>query len=318
MIAPRLSRRRTLSILAATSGLLGLGGKLPDDLVSEWRGTALGADGRMLLAGMARARSREAIAMALAEVDRLEAVFSLYRPDSELSRLNAEGHIDGPSQDLRLLTGRALRYWMKTGGVFNPAVQPVWAFLARHFAVSPATEPDARRLAEVAGLANPARVSLGADQITLAPGMALTLNGIAQGYITDRVADLLREAGFADVLVDLGEFRALPGRRWTIGIEGEPENIDITDCALATSAAAGTRFTADGRWHHLIDPESGRSANGLRSVTVCAANACEADALATAFFIAGPTGFARLAGRFPGIAVKAIGADGSRLTTPVG
>jgi len=311
-----LTRRRTLSILAATSGLLGLGGALPHDLVSEWRGPVLGAEGRMLLAGMARRRAREAIAMTLAEVERLEAVFSLYRPGSELSRLNAAGRIDGPSHELRVLIGRSLGYWRKTDGAFNPAVQPLWSFLARHFAANPAAEPDARRLADLVRLADPALISLGAGRISLAPGMALTLNGIAQGFITDRVAELLRGAGFADVLVDLGEFRALPGRRWTIGIEGGGGSVDIADCGLATSASAGTRFTADGRWHHLIDPQSGRSASGFASVTVSAASAAEADALATAFAVAGPSALTRLAQRFPGIAVKAVGAGVTPLSSP--
>ena len=313
MIAQGLTRRRALAIVAATAGIAGLGGRVPGELVSQWRGTALGAQGRLLLAGMARARSREAIAMALAEVERLEGIFSLYRPDSELSRLNAEGRIEGPSHDLRVLTGQALAWWRRSEGAFNPAIQPLWAFLARHFAASPAAEPDAARLAELLALADPRRVGLDDARITLAPGMALSFNGIAQGYITDRVAALLRQAGFADVLVDLGEFFALPGRSWPIATAGSDGTIDLASRALATSAAAGTLFSADGRWHHLIDPASGHSAGGFRSVTVAAASASDADALATAFAVAGPAAFGRLAARFPEVAVRAVLGDGRRL-----
>ena len=313
MTAAVHSRRRALSIMAATAGLFCLGGRVPDELVSEWRGTALGAEGRMLLAGMARQRAHEAIAMALAEIERLEAVFSLYRADSELSRLNASGRLDGPSHDMRILTGLAHSYWRLTDGAFNPAIQPVWSFLARHFAAHPATEPDASRLAELVRLADPRRISLDEDRIALAPGMALSFNGIAQGFITDRVADLLRRAGFTDVLVDLGEFRALPGRSWMIAFAGSDGNTRLANRALATSAPSGTGFTADGRWHHLLDPFSGHSAGGFRSVTVMAADACEADALATAFAVSSPEAVPRLAARFPAIDVVGLPASGGRL-----
>ncbi len=313
MTASRFNRRRTLSIMAATAGLLCLGGRVPDEQISEWRGTALGAKGCILLAGMVRHRAREAIATALSEIERLEAVFSLYRTDSELSRLNASGHVDGPSHDMRVLTGLALSYWRRTDGAFNPAIQPLWSFLARHFAAQPTAEPDSMRLAELVGLADPRRISLEEDRIALAPGMALSFNGIAQGYITDRVAELLRRAGFTDVLVDLGEFRSLPGRPWTIAFADSNGSVDLANRALATSAPAGTRFTADGRWHHLLDPESGRSAGGFISVTVMAANAAEADALATAFAVSLPQAVPRLAARFPDIDVVALPAAGGRL-----
>ena len=314
MTTPVHSRRRALSIMASTVGLFCLGGRLPDDQLSEWRGTVLGAEGRMLLAGMARQRGREAIAMALAEIERLEAVFSLYRANSELSRLNASGRLDGPSHDMRILTGLALSYWRLTDGAFNQAIQPLWSFLAHHFATHPATEPDAGRLAELVQLADPRRISLHEDCIALAPGMALSFNGIAQGYITDRVADLLRRAGFTDVLVDLGEFRALPGRAWMIAFAGSDGNTRLANRALATSAPSGTLFTADGRWHHLLDPVSGHSAGGFRSVTVMAANACEADALATAFAVSSPQAVPRLAARFAAIDVTGLLAAGGRLT----
>ena len=132
----------------------------------------------------------------------------------------------------------------------------------------------------------------------LRPGMAVTLNGIAQGYITDRVAELLRAAGFASVLVQLGETVAgaprSEGRPWRVGIP-DPfapdrvlETLDAVEVAIATSSGRATRFDAAGRHHHLFDPATGRSADRYASVTVVAARATTADALSTALAVASP------------------------------
>jgi thiamine biosynthesis lipoprotein len=121
--------------------------------------------------------------------------------------------------------------------------------------------------------------------------MAVTLNGIAQGYITDRVTDLLKDAGLKSVLVELGETRATgvhpDGRPWRIGIRNPevPESlsrvIELSDAAIATSAGMGTAFEDTGRHHHLFDPGSGLSAAHYLSVSVRAATATAADALST-------------------------------------
>ena len=124
-------------------------------------------------------------------------------------------------------------------------------------------------------------------------GMGITLNGIAQGYITDRVADLLRNEGLDDVLVDLGEIRGLgrhaDGRPWTVGLKDplEPgrivDTLTLENQALASSAGAATRFDLRGRHHHLFDPHSGTSANRYLGITVIAPTATTADALSTGF-----------------------------------
>ena len=122
------------------------------------------------------------------------------------------------------------------------------------------------------------------------PGMALTFNGIAQGYMTDRVADLLRNAGFDHVLVQLGETRALGGRQadqpWRVAAADKV--IAISNRAIATSSGPASRFDPRGRHHHLFDPRSGRSAASYRSVTVIAERATDADALSTALAVAPP------------------------------
>ena len=123
--------------------------------------------------------------------------------------------------------------------------------------------------------------------------MGLTLNGIAQGYATDRVVALLRAEGIERSLVDMGESRALGARDkgvpWRIGVadpdapERVSETLELVDNAVATSGAYGFRFDPEGRCNHLLDPKSGGSAGLYKSVTVIASTATAADGLSTAF-----------------------------------
>jgi thiamine biosynthesis lipoprotein len=115
--------------------------------------------------------------------------------------------------------------------------------------------------------------------------MALTLNGIAQGYITDRVADLLRSYGFDHVLINMGETRALgsklDGVPWNIKINNTNEVLPLADQAIATSGGYGTPFGATGQHHHLFSPGTGRSTSLWTSMSVIAPTATMADGLST-------------------------------------
>lgn len=90
----------------------------------------------------------------------------------------------------------------------------------------------------------------------MAPGMALTLNGIAQGYIGDRVAALLEAEGLTDILIDTGEHRALGqmpgGGGWPARLA--QGGAALRNRALATSAPLGTVFDSEGRFGHILDP----------------------------------------------------------------
>jgi len=127
--------------------------------------------------------------------------------------------------------------------------------------------------------------------------MAITLNSMAQGFITDAIADMLRNEGFERAVVDLGEYRTIgrhpDGRPWRIGIRdgrdfGSIDRVvDLEDTALAVSGGYGTTFEASGRFHHIFDPRTGASANSLVDVAVIGPRATAADGLATAICVAG-------------------------------
>lgn len=268
----------------------------------EWRGVALGAPAAIRLAHPDGAAARELLRRCVTEIERLERIFSLYRADSALCRLNDAGMLEAPPFELVDLLSRAASVSSVTGGAFDVTIQPLWQRYAEHFS-APGADPAGPALDDVLPLVGWRGVSVDIGRIAFTrPGMAVTLNGIAQGYITDRVADLLRAEGMDHVLIDLGETRAIgthpDGRPWQIGLAdpADPariaERVDLVDLALATSGGYGTRFEASGRFNHLIDPRTGRSAPALRSVSVTAPTATTADVASTALSLL-PLGEAR-------------------------
>lgn len=305
-----LTRRRTITIMAATCAAALLAAPAAPAR-REWRGTALGAEGRLIFQGIDGGTADRLIGLVIAEIDRLEQIFSLYRPDSQISRLNQQAWLDFPSHDLQVVLASGLDLWRRSDGAFNPAIQPLWRMLSKHFAGrSMRHGPHRRQISAALEICNPKYIELAPEVINLKPGMAVTLNGIAQGYITDQVVALLHQNGLSNTLVQLGETRTLPGCSWQVGFGASGRSIELTDSAIATSAGRGTTFSKDGQWHHIIDPQTGRSALDFSSITVCAPSAMLADALSTALAVAGRQNIARVARRFPQVRVFCEDHDG--------
>ena len=322
---PAPTRRRFIAIAAAAAGLpfAAAGARAKPAYLHRWSGVALGAAAEIVLHDADAARAKRLTARCVAEIDRLEEVFSLYRPESAISRLNRDGRLAAPPLELVALLAEARSFSERTEGAFDATVQPLWRVYAAHFARSGA---DARGPAEADLARAQALVDYRAIEIAPAsarfarPGMAITLNGIAQGHITDRVAALLRDAGMGDVLLDIGEVRALgrhpDGRPWRVGLRhaAEPETVartlTLTDRAVATSAGIASPFEPTGRHHHLFDPATGRPAPSAGQVSVIAPRATMADALSTALAVARPERAAALAARFPEIEVVTDAAAG--------
>jgi len=304
-----INRRRFISLTAAF-GAVSLGGRsvpaAPLVRTIRWQGLALGAEAEIIIQHPDPQLARRLIARSIAEVDRLEQIFSLYRRDSELVKLNKMGRLDWPSQDLLRLLSLSREIAVLSDGAFDVSVQPLWQLYADHFGRlgSDPAGPGISALAAARALVDYRSIAFNTDEVRFhKPGMALTFNGIAQGYITDRVADVLRGGGLDHVLANMGEISATGGatrRPWKIDSPATGGVLDITNGAVATSEGAGTRFDASGRHHHLLNPHSARPARYYDCVTVLAKDAATADGLSTALYMLPPDRANRLLAALPG------------------
>lgn len=336
-----LNRRRFLSIAASCAVMgsmpvrLAFAASAPSPTPTVWKGVAMGALASMTLVHPDRRYAQAMITRCVAEVERLESVFSLHRFDSALSRLNATGLLDDPPTELVELLSFSLSLAHASNGAFDPTVQPLLRLYFGHFSRPGASPrgPSPQAIAEARRRGGFAEVEVRSDRIRLGRvGAAITLNGVAQGFVTDRVADLLLANGFGNVLIDLGEGRALghrpDGGLWRAAV-ADPNEPGRTlfelplgsgrgqSPALATSGGYGTRFGSDPLVHHLLDPRTGRSANHYASVSVAAPRATLADGLSTTLSILSPAHRARLLADYPSVRAWFVDTAG-RVTSPDG
>ena len=297
-----MSRRRFITFVAAAAGLpllLKAGGSQAKPV--RWEGTALGAPASIQLFHTDEAQAHAALTAGLGELKRLEAIFSVYRADSTISLLNREGMLENAPDDFIAMLTRALSLAKISDGVYDPTIQPVWQTYFRHFTSSnpDSAGPAPRDMAAALALVDwrAVEVDAGNKRISFArPGMGLTLNSGAQGYITDRVADVLRAHGFDRMLVDMGEPRALSakpdGSAWRIGIANPADpsrtvvTLDLVDKCVSTSGGYGTLFDNAGAFTHIIDSRTGRTAPAMLGVSVVADKGIIADGLSTAMLMA--------------------------------
>lgn len=245
-----------------------------------------------------------ACAAALDEIDRLESQLSVFRDDSEVSRLNrtAPDRDTSVSPGLHQLLALCAALHRDTGGAFDPTAGPLtrcWGFFHRAGAV-----PPPHRLSEAREAVSFFHVRLdpGAPRVTFTrPGVELNFGSIGKGYALDEAARTLRRSGVAAALLSGGSSSVLAFGgpscpSWPVGLR-DPRARDrrwailhLRNAALATSGAGEQYFESDGRrYGHILDPRTGQPVEGRLAATVVATSAAEADALATAFFVGGQT-----------------------------
>lgn len=246
--------------------------------------------------------ARKAIDEAFAEMQRVSDLMSDWTRDSDVSRLNRAAGKEAVSISAETLDvlERAKAISELTDGAFSVT----WAALGSLWNFSPGAEdpsiPTEGRTQQRTELVDDAQLLLDKSKGTAKlqrAGMAVGLGGIAKGYAIDRAVDVLEAAGFHDALIFAGgdiRVRGAKGDRpWLIGIQdprakGYFAVLPMKSGAIATSGDYENYFTRDGvRYHHLLDPRTGRPARGVRSVTVVAQEGLSADGLATAAFVLG-------------------------------
>ena len=286
---------------------------------------ALGSEVSILVLHEDQSAGERALDAAFAELARVERVMSIYLPQSQVCRLNAEGVLGNPDPYLVQVLRQACAISERSAGAFDITVQPLWELYSaaqREGHLPPDADIDAaRKKVDWRG------ITVAPHEIRLRAGMmAITLNGIAQGFAADRAMEALKRHGIRHALVNAGEVSSLGrksgGAPWVVGIQ-HPRQKDaylglarLDGRCMSTSGDYATAFTPDLAYNHIFDPATGRSPALFSSVTVVAPDATSADALSTAIFVLGPERGLALAQETPGTDVLLVMKDQRTLATP--
>ena len=235
----------------------------------------------------------------LAELDNQ---LSMYNPSSDISRINSHAGIEKvnvPPSVIEVVRD-SQRLYDVTGGVFNPligAVTRLWKINK-----SDGITPSQESLKAAVSLSDITNLEITDDTIFLREnGCVLDLGGIAKGYASRKIADLLKDRGVKSGLIDLGGNiyvvgKKIDGEDWRIGVRDPLDPLktpalamSVNDCAVVTSGGYERFKIVDGkRYSHFFDPKTGESVmSDVLSVTLVTSDGSLADGLATAFMIAG-------------------------------
>ena len=278
----------------------------------------------MTVLGLPSPRAERALDAAFAELETVEQVLSLYRPESQVCQLNRHRVLNRPHPYLLEVLAMAERTAELSEGAFDISVQPLWEQFAACRKQS--RLPTGSEIANARACVDWRAIEFSADHVRLrAPVTAITLNGIAQGFAADRALAALRDHGVEQALVNAGEIGSLgrksAGSDWTVGIQHprEPDSLvaiaELRGRSLATSGDYETTFTEDFAKHHIFDPRTGESPGELASVSIAAPTAMQADALSTAAMVLGPDRTLRLMETLNDVDALLVHKDGRALRT---
>jgi thiamine biosynthesis lipoprotein len=237
---------------------------------------------------------------AMAEFDRIEDSMSTYRSDSEITHINNTA-AEKPvmvGHELFDLIDRALQLSEKTGGAFDITYDSVGQLYDYRLNAHPSEFEIKNRMSTI----NYRYVQLNREKSEIRftqPGVRINLGGIAKGYSVESVIALLRKAGVQHAMANAGGDTRLLGRRgenpWIVGVrdpdqkDGFVTRLALDDEAVSTSGDYERFFIEDGvRYHHILNPSTGKSAGDVRSVTVIGPDATMTDGLSTSVFVLGP------------------------------
>jgi thiamine biosynthesis lipoprotein len=293
-----------------------------------------GVDGAGELAE-SRRLAIEAVRAAFREIERVERLFSPHIPGTPISRINEAAAESPPravkvTQEVFNLVHESLQLSERSEGAFDITFGPLGALWAPTKSGAPRELPTPAQLRDAQSKVGFKLVELSYEETSVRlgrKGMQLGLGAIAKGYAVDQVALVLRARGRHDFIVDGGGDLFVAGRHpdrpWRVGIKDprRPEtyfaSFATQDRAVVTSGDYERYFLKDGkRYHHIIDPRSGRPASGLMSVTVIHPKATLADSLSTAAFVLGPRKGHDFLARQPEVEFLMVTTQGQVLTSP--
>ncbi|MFO8088208.1 MAG: FAD:protein FMN transferase [Desulfatiglandaceae bacterium] len=275
-----------------------------------------------------RDKAEDAIGRAFDEITRLSKLFNRFEDSTAVGTLNREGLLEDVPPEMTLVVGAALDYYRLTGGLFDITVKPVIDLFRSSYDAGQALPPPEREFAEALSLVGSSAVRLSPGIIKIdREGAGITLDGIAKGFIVDRVSGIMTGAGVRNHLVNAGGDIRTSGSKgsggpWTVAIQdpgrraGHVSTIRMGKGAVATSGNYEVYFDREKMFHHIIDPSSGYSPFATMGASVRSNTAMEADALSTALFVMGSERAVKFAGGVPSCECLIVKKGGRVFTTP--
>lgn len=261
---------------------------------------AMGTFVSMTLIHPSRDEAQDAMGRAFDEIDRLSRELSRFDSATAVSHLNSEGTLRDVPPELADVIDRSLRYYRLSNGCFDITVKPIVDLFQACFDMSgqaQTLEPDLEKVLP----------HIGAEKIVFSgrtlrfaqPGMGITLDGIAKGYIVDRASEMLTRLTIRNHLINAGgDIRTCGSKEhhkpWSIAIQDPqkqkryPDVIRLSEGAVATSGNYEVYYDHEKMFHHIVNPKNGHSPLQSSSVSVCAATTMDADALSTTAFVMEP------------------------------
>jgi len=261
---------------------------------------AMGTYVSMTLVHPSRDEAEEAMNLAFQEIDRYAGLMNRYDESTPVGHLNKEGRLKDLHPEVAKVVEKALYYHQLTRGSFDITVKPAIDLFKEKLGRKPQVLPTERELEQVLRLIGSQMLELKGHSLSfLLPGMGITLDGIAKGYIVDKAAEMLSKNHVQNYLVNAGGDIRTRGsnpeeKPWSVAIQDPfkrkeyPDIIRMGDGAVATSGNYEVYFDQEKMFHHIVNPATGLSPEALTSVSVLAPTTTEADALSTSVFVMEP------------------------------
>lgn len=292
--------------------------------VSETR-IAMGTFVSMTLLHPNRGQAEKAMGLAFHEINRLTGHLNRFDNQTAVGELNKVGYLRDMPPEMREVVAAALHYQRISHGAFDITVKPLMDLFEEKLGGEKQVLPTEKEIKQALKLVGSHKIHLDGGTIDFQkPGMGITLDGIAKGYVVDRVSQLLTEHKIENHLINAGGDIRTKGakadnRPWTVAIEDPskrnnyPDIIQMRDGAVATSGNYEIFYDREKMFHHIVDPGSGLSPKLKNSVSVRAETTMAADALSTSLFVMDPDRGIEFINALPGCEGLVVTEEGTLL-----
>ncbi|MBP1739397.1 MAG: ApbE family lipoprotein, partial [Deltaproteobacteria bacterium] len=284
---------------------------------------AMGTFVSMTLMHPSKDQAEESMEAAFSEIDRLSRLLSRYDHASAVYDLNTQGHLKDLGPELTQVVASSLYYHQLTGGCFDVTVKPVVDLFQEKLGGEKKIWPTEAEIIELLGLVDSRKIELKEKSLSFrTPGMGITLDGIAKGFIVDCASEVLSSRGIRNHLINAGgDIRTRgskeDGKPWTVAIQDPwkrktyPDVVQIGDGCIATSGNYEVFYDQEKMFHHIVNPKTGFSPDLTTSVSIRANTTMEADALATSVCIMTPSQGTEFVNGLSACESLVIGKDGA-------